>query len=76
MELFTKLREFILGPDLEVKFWALKLAEQMGGKAVVLRKEIISQRPRFWQLLNKNNRMIRVMIEMIERRFPAYLHER
>ena len=65
--LFSKLKELISHPDSEVKFWALRLADQMGNKAMILRKEIISQKPKFWQLLNKNNRMIRVLIEMMER---------
>ena len=74
--LFSKLKELISHPDLEVKFWALRLADQMGNKAMVLREEILSQKPRFWQLLNKNNRMIRVLIEMMERRFAPFVNER
>lgn len=66
------LKELLSHQDPEVLEWVLRVIDQLGNQALILRPEIIKQKPSLLSVFNKHKKNSRMIIEMLEKRWSIF----
>lgn len=74
MEFLEALRGKLYHPRAEVREWALRLVDQCGSQSIVFREDLDKIKPRLWQLVKAEWRVVLELITFIQRKWLS--HER
>ena len=74
LEFLEALRLKLHHPRPEIREWALRVVDQCGSQSIVFRGDLVKIKPRFWQLLKPQWRVVLELITFIERKWQP--HER
>ncbi len=73
-EFLEALRSKLYHPRAEVREWTLRLVDQCGTQSIVFRSDLDKIKPRFWQLVKAEWRVVLELITFIQRKWQP--HER
>ncbi|RLA64835.1 MAG: hypothetical protein DRQ88_10360 [Epsilonproteobacteria bacterium] len=68
-EFIEALRKLLKNNDAEVLEWDLRVIEQLGGRALILKEDVLAAKPNFLRALNPHKKAARQIITMLEKRW-------
>ena len=68
-EFVEALRKLLKHDDAEVLEWDLRIIEQIGSRAFILKEDVFAAKPNFFEALNPHKKAARQIITMLEKRW-------